>query len=167
MGRQFVVSAAILLSIFATHAALGQGQRKAARMHRDGINRHNHNFRSGPARALHLTPEERQIFRKNAERWLQLDPQQRNALRERDRVLRQRMKAEAETVLRDSGLRLDNGAREKFEQRYLQERRRIEHALRQEIEAKRQQELPQLKERLKSEFQSHQPSPSATRKQGK
>ena len=58
-----------------------------------------------------------------------------------------------DAALRDTGLRLEGEKRAQFEQRYLQERRRIEHSLRQEIESKRQQQLPALQERLKREFQ--------------
>ena len=82
----------------------------------ENFNHRGNDFRRGPQRMLHLSAEEQQTFRRNAERWLQMNPQQRNVLRERDRILRQRMKSEAE-LLRDSGLRLDNGAREQFEER--------------------------------------------------
>ena len=90
-----------------------------------------------------------------------MDPQQRQILRERERVRRQQMTSEAESAMRDLGLRLDPNSRSQFEARYLQERRRIERALRQEAEAKRQRELPQLKERLKNEFQRGQGSSGA------
>jgi hypothetical protein len=70
------------------------------------------------------------------------------------------VKIEVDTALRDSGLHLEGEKRDQFEQRYLQERRRIEHALQQETEAKRQEQLPALRERLKKEFQ--EPSPSGT-----
>ncbi len=81
-------------------------------------------------------------------------------MREREKAYRDRVKVEVDGALRDrdSGLRLDGEKRAQFEQRYLQERRRIEHTLRQETEAKRQEQLPALKERLKKEFQ--EPSPS-------
>jgi hypothetical protein len=67
-----------------------------------------------------------------------------------------------DNVLRESGLRLEGEKRALFEQRYMQERRHIEHALRQEIDAKRQQELPVLKERLKKEFQEPSAGPSTS-----
>ena len=102
------------------------------------------------------------MFRRNAERWLQMNPQQQNALRQREAVVREQRQREAEAFLRDSGLRLDNGAREQFEQRYLQERIRIERSLRQEAEAKRQQELMETRERLRNEFQAHQSTPSVS-----
>ena len=100
-----------------------------------------------------MPPEDRQIFRRNAERWMKMGPEERKVLRERERTYRERVKTEVDTALRDSGLRLEGEKRDQFEQRYLQERRRIEHALRQETEAKRQEQLPALRDRLKKEFQ--------------
>ena len=89
-----------------------------------------------------------------------MNPEQRNILREREKVRRQQMKNEAEAALRDSGIRVDPNARDQFESRYFQERKRIERDLRQELEAKRQQQLNELNERLKHEFQS--PVPNTT-----
>ena len=86
-------------------------------------------------------------------------PEEQKVMREREKVYRERVKQEIDAAIRDSGLCLEGEKREQFEQRYLQERRRIEHAIHQETEAKRQQELPQLQERLKKEFQ--EPSPAA------
>ena len=111
-----------------------------------------------------MPPEDRQIFRKNAERWIQMGPEEQKVMRERERIYRERVKREIDAAIRDSGLRLEGEKREQFEQRYLQERRRIEHAIHQETEAKRQQELPALQEKLKKEFQessSPATSPSA------
>jgi hypothetical protein len=156
----FIVGAAAL-SILTAPGAFAQGSRHS---HNNGAAHPGRSFQHAPERMLHLSPEDQQTFRRNAERWLQMDPQQRQVLRQREVVRQQRMKAEAEAALRDSGLSLENGARQQFEERYLQERRRIERNLGQEIEAKRQQELPQLKERLKSEFQTHQPSPGPSGK---
>ena len=90
---------------------------------------------------------------------MQMGPEERKVLREREKVYRERVRLEADTALRDSGLRLEGEKRDQFEQRYLQERRRIEHELRQETEAKRQEQLPALRERLKKEFQE---PPAAT-----
>jgi hypothetical protein len=89
---------------------------------------------------------------------MQMGPEEQKVLREREKVYRERVKIEVDGALRDSGLRLEGERRDQFEQRYLQERRRIEHALRQETEAKRQEQLPALRDRLKKEFQ--EPSPS-------
>ena len=121
----------------------------------------NNQLRGSPRdRLFQLSPEERQTFKRNAERWLQMNQEQRNILREREKVRRQQMKIEAEAALRDSGIRVDPNARDKFESRYLQERKRIERDLRQEVEAKRQQQLNELRERLKTEFQSPVPNAS-------
>ena len=126
------------------------------------MQRFNNNQLRGSAhdRLFQLSPEERQTFKRNAERWLQMNPEQRNILREREKVRRQQMKNEAEAALRDAGIRVDPNARDQFESRYLQERKRIERDLRQEVEAKRQQQLNERKERLKTEFQSPVPNAS-------
>jgi hypothetical protein len=114
-------------------------------------------------RWIAMPPEDRKIFQKNAERWMKMGPEERKVLREREQAYRARVKLEVDAALRDSGLRLEGEKREQFEQRYLQERRRIEYELRQETEAKRQQQLPALQERLKKEFQEppSNTSPSA------
>ncbi len=89
---------------------------------------------------------------------MQMGPGERNLMRAREKLHREELKRQAEAALHDAGLRLDQEKRELFEQRYLQERRKMERALRQEVEAKRKQELPVLNDRLKKEFQ--QPSPN-------
>ena len=83
---------------------------------------------------------------------MQMGPDERRIMRERERIYRAQVSQEVDTALRESGLRLEGEKRAQFEQRYLQERRRIEHSLRQEIESKRQEQLPVLQERLKKEF---------------
>ena len=109
-----------------------------------------------------MPPEDRQVFRKNAERWMQMGPQERQLMREREKVYRQQVQREVDAALRDTGLRLEGEKRAQFEQRYLQERRRIEQSLRQEVESKRQQQLPALQERLKKEFQEPSPVTGST-----
>ncbi|PYK30580.1 MAG: hypothetical protein DME57_06400, partial [Verrucomicrobia bacterium] len=104
-------------------------------------------------RYMAMPPEDRQTFRRNAERWMQMGPEERSLMRQREQVYRAQVQREVDPALRDTGLRLEGEKRAQFEQRYLQERRRIEHSLRQEIESKRQQQLPALQERLKREFQ--------------
>jgi hypothetical protein len=161
VGRQFfLISATIALSTLAFDRSFAQGPGQHS--HGGKLRHFNNNQLRGSARArlYQLSPEERQTFKRNAERWLQMNPEQRNILREREKVRRQQMKNEAEAALRDSGIRVDPNARDQFESRYFQERKRIEHNLRQEVEAKRQQQLNELNERLKHEFQS--PGTNAT-----
>jgi hypothetical protein len=113
-------------------------------------------------RWIAMPPEDRQTFRRNAERWMQMGPEERKIMRERELLYRERVKRDIDAALRESGLRLEGEKRDQFEQRYLQERRRIEHQLRQEVEAKRKEELPALQERLKREFQQTAPSAAST-----
>lgn len=159
MGRQFlIVTAAAVVVMSASGAVFGQGQPTPHfRQRAFGIGRGN-GPNQGRDRFYQLSPDERQAFRRNAERWLQMNPEQQKILREREQARHQRLKTEAEAAMRQMGLRLDPSAQGQFEARYLQERRQIERELRQEVEAKRQQQLPQLNERLKSEFQPRQNS---------
>jgi TRAP-type C4-dicarboxylate transport system substrate-binding protein len=107
-----------------------------------------------------LSPEERRIFRSNAERWMRMTPEEQKVMREREKEHRAKLKSEADTILRQSGLHLDQEKQARFEQRYIQERSKMERQLHQEIEAKRKQELPALNQRLEKEFQKS--SPAAT-----
>jgi hypothetical protein len=115
-------------------------------------------------RFLAMPPQDRQIFQRNAERWMQMGPDERKIMRVRERLYRAQVSKEVDAALRESGLHLENEKRALFEQRYLQERRRIEHSLRQEIESQRQQQLPALQERLKKEF--GQPAPQISSSAG-
>ncbi|PYJ73806.1 MAG: hypothetical protein DME75_00550, partial [Verrucomicrobia bacterium] len=78
-----------------------------------------------------------------------MSPQERQIMRQREAIRRERIKRETEAALRDSGLLLDQERRNLFESRYMQERRKMEQALRQQIEAERQQQLPTLIQELK------------------
>jgi len=143
-------------------AELAQAQPPGGNGRRLPPPRHVPNFNNSRDRWIAMPPEDRQIFQRNAERWMQMGPEERRIMREREKIYRQRVEREVDAALRDSGLRLEGEKRAQFEQRYLQERRRIEHTLRQETEAKRQQELPALQERLKKEFQESSPSAAST-----
>ena len=111
-----------------------------------------------------MSPEARHRFRSNAERWHQMDPEQRRALRYREQMRQMRLKREAEEALRQSGLQLEAERRAIYERRYIEERKRIEEALRKELREKRQRELAPVVERLKSEFgqSTRSASPAAT-----
>ena len=119
-------------------------------------------FNDPRQRFLAMPPQDRQIFQRNAERWMQMGPEERKIMRVRERIYRAEVSKEVDAALRESGLHLEGEKRAQFEQRYLQERRRIEHSLRQEIESKRQQQLPALQERLKKEFQETPASATST-----
>jgi hypothetical protein len=119
-------------------------------------------FANPRERWLAMPPQDRQIFQRNAERWMQMGPEERKIMREREKIYRAQVNKDVDTALRDSGLHLEGERRAQFEQRYLQERRRIEHSLRQEIESKRQQQLPVIQERLKKEFAEPSPATAPT-----
>jgi hypothetical protein len=140
------------LSISSAASALAQ---PGPHLRRHFFRRPNQQFKNQQPR-FQIAPEDQQVFRKNAERWLQMTPQERKLMRERAQMRREQIKMEADAVLRDSGLRLDEKNHDLFQQRYLQERRRIDRELRQEYELRRQQQL----ERLKKEFQPPENSPA-------
>ncbi len=93
---------------------------------------------------------------------MQMGPEERKIMRVREKIYRAEVSKEVDAALRESGLHLEGEKRAQFEQRYLQERRRIEHSLRQEIESQRQQQLPALQERLKKEFAEPSAAVSST-----
>lgn len=139
-----------------------QGASAAPRGMGQGRGRMEGDFRPMRERMSELSPEDRQRFEKNAQRWMQMSPEERSMLRERENVRRERLKREGEDALRGTGLTLDPAKREQFQVRYMQERRKLEQALHKEIEEKRQQQLNPIIERLKKEFESQQSSPAAT-----
>ncbi|HWH90804.1 MAG TPA: hypothetical protein VNV64_03310 [Candidatus Binatia bacterium] len=111
-----------------------------------------------------MPPAARQNFQRNAERWLRMNPAERNVMRQRENLRRQTIRRETDAALRDSGLHLNPQERAQFESRYIQERRRVEQTLRQQIETERQQQLPALIQELKKEFQIDQPTKSPATK---
>lgn len=92
-----------------------------------------------------------------------MSPEQRNVMREREKVRREQIKRETEAAVRDSGLHLSPQEQALFESRYIQERQKMERALRQQIDAEREQELSALMQQLKKEFPSKQPAQPATK----
>jgi hypothetical protein len=119
-------------------------------------------FNDPRQRFMAMPPQDRQIFQRNAERWMQMGPEERMIMREREKIYRAQVNRDIDAALRASGLHLEGERRAQFEQRYMQERRRIEHSLRQEVESRRQQQLPALQDRLKREFQETSPSTSSS-----
>ncbi len=108
------------------------------------------------ARLRDMSPEDRQRFQENIERWKQMPPEERREWRTREGWRQERLRREADEALRDSGLQLEAERRRQYEQRYINERRRIERALRQELAEKRKRELAPVVEQLKKEFQQPQ-----------
>jgi hypothetical protein len=151
------------LSIFASFCALAEAQPQRSNGRRAGPVQQQPPGKSVRERLFSLPPADQQVFRRNAERWMQMSPGERQIMRQRESLRRERIKRETEAALHDSGLLLDQQKRDLFESRYMQERRRMEQTLRHQVEAERQQQLPALIQQLKKEFQS-QPDGRATAK---
>ena len=115
-------------------------------------------------RWLAMPADARQNFQRNAQLWMQMTPEQRNVMRQRETVRRQVMTRDADTAVRDSGLQLNPQERARFESRYIQERRKVEQSLRQQIETERQKEIPELIQQLRKEFQLDEPGKSPVTK---
>jgi hypothetical protein len=115
-----------------------------------------------PDRWREMAPQDRMRFRANAERWQQMDGEQRRILRDREQMRMERIRRETDAALRQSGLQLEAERRQQYEQRYMQEQRRIEEALRRELREKRQRELAPVVEQLKREFSQQQQQGNAT-----
>ena len=109
-------------------------------------------------RWLAMPPDARQNFQRNAQLWMQMTPEQRNLMRQRENVRRQILTHDADAAVRDSGLQLNSQERARFESRYIQERRKVEQSLRQQIETERQKEIPALIQQLRKEFQIDEPN---------
>ena len=120
--------------------------------------------RSVKERWLAMPPEARQNFQRNAQLWMQMSPEQRNLMRQRETMRRQIITREADAAVRDSGLQLNPQERARFESRYIQERRKVEQTLRQQIETERQKEIPALIQQLRREFQIDEPGKSPVTK---
>jgi hypothetical protein len=111
-----------------------------------------------------MPPDARQNFRRNADLWMQMTPEQRNLMRQRENMRRQIITREADAAVRDSGLQLNPQERARFESRYIQERRKVEQSLRQQIQTERQKEIPALIQQLRKEFQIDEPGKSPVTK---
>ena len=115
-------------------------------------------------RWLAMPPDARQNFQRNAELWMQMTPEQRNLMRQRENMRRQILTHDADAAVRDSGLQLNSQERARFESRYIQERRKVEQSLRQQIETERQKEIPALIQQLRKEFQIDEPGKGSASK---
>lgn len=112
-----------------------------------------------------LSPDQRDKFMENLQRWQELTPTERMLLRYREEERRQRMLQEIDKTIRQSGLRLDEDTREMYILRYTQERRKIEEKLQREMDEKRRPLLQEMNTRLKEEFKAMsglKPAPAAS-----
>ncbi|MEI6713593.1 MAG: hypothetical protein WCO60_07565 [Verrucomicrobiota bacterium] len=94
-----------------------------------------------------LSHDQKQRVQENIKTWKQLGPDQQEALRQRENVLRKQVAEEIEPLVKD----LTPEQREAFTHRYMEERRKLQLALRQEMEARRKAAVSELQKRLKQE----------------
>jgi len=104
-----------------------------------------------PPRDSKIDREQRE---KNMERWKNLPPERREAMRRAARERVERMQAELNGLIEQAGGdQLDPARRKQIEERYLEARRELEQRLRQQMEETREQELPKILESIKAEFE--------------
>jgi hypothetical protein len=107
-----------------------------------------------------LSTEQQERILQNLHRWQDLSQDEREVLRQRERVQRQKQEASINEAYQKSGLQLNDEQRAQFHKRYLQERRRLEEQLVHDTQEKRQAGNAAIIEMLKKEF-SNPKSPAA------
>ena len=104
-----------------------------------------------------LSAEQQERILQNLHRWQDLSQDEREVLRQRERVQRQKQEASINEAYQKSGLQLNEEQRAQFRKRYLQERRRLEEQLVHEVQEKRQVGNAAIIESLKKEFSNPKP----------
>ena len=99
-----------------------------------------------------LSSEQQERILQNLHRWQDLSQDEKEVLRQRERVQRQKLDASLNEAYQKSGLQLNDEQRAQFHKRYLQERRRLEEQLAHDIQEKRQAGNAAIIEMLKKEF---------------
>jgi phosphatidate phosphatase PAH1 len=112
-----------------------------------------------------LSTEQQERILQNFHRWQDLSQDEKEVLRQRERVQRQKQEASINEAYQKSGLQLNDEQRAQFHKRYLQERRRLEEQLVHDTQEKRQAGNAAIIEMLKKEFSSPKP-PASTAAHG-
>jgi hypothetical protein len=99
-----------------------------------------------------LSPDQQQRFLQNYRRWEDLTPEEREILRQRQRMREKKRDEDTAEAYQKSGLKLNEDQRERFRRRYQQERRKMEEQLLKEIQERRQAGNAAIVEQLKKEF---------------
>src|SRR5246127_820195 len=108
-----------------------------------------------------LSAEQQERILQNFHRWQDLSQDEKEVLRQRERVQRQKLEASINEAYQKSGLQLNDEQRALFRKRYLQERRRLEEQLVHDMQEKRQVGNAAIIEMLKKEF-SNPKQPAAS-----
>jgi len=108
-----------------------------------------------------LSPEQQERILQNFRRWQDLSADEREVLRQRERVQRQKQESSINEAYVKSGLQLNEEQRAVFRKRYLQERRHLEEQLAHDIQEKRQIGIAAIVDSLKKEFPPKASLPTA------
>jgi hypothetical protein len=109
-----------------------------------------------------LSAEQQERILQNFHRWQDLSQDEKEVLRQRERVQRQKQEASINEAYQKSGLQLNDEQRAQFRKSYLQERRRLEEQLVHDIQEKRQAGNAAIIEMLKKEFSNPKSPANAT-----
>ena len=107
-----------------------------------------------------LSPEQQEKVLKNLHRWQALSPEERDYLRQQERVRAQKQEESVAEAYQKSGLHLTEAQRVQFRKRYVEERRKLEEELAKESQERRLAGNNAIIDDLKKEFST--PKPSAT-----
>jgi hypothetical protein len=99
-----------------------------------------------------LSSDQQQRFLQNYHRWEDLTPEEREILRQRQRMREKKRDEDTAEAYQKSGLKLNEDQRERFRRRYQQERRKMEEQLLKETQERRQAGNAAIVEQLKKEF---------------
>jgi hypothetical protein len=107
-----------------------------------------------------LSPEQQEKVLKNLHRWQSLSPEERDYLRQQERVRIQKQEESVTEAYQKSGLHLTEAQRIQFRKRYVEERRKLEEELAKESQERRVAGNTTIIEQLKKEFATPKPSPT-------
>ena len=107
-----------------------------------------------------LSPEQQERVLQNLHRWQALSPEERDYLRQQERVRSQKREESVVEAYQKSGLHLTEAQRLQFRKRYLEERRKLEEELAKELQERRLAGNATIIEDLKKEFSAPKPSPT-------
>jgi hypothetical protein len=107
-----------------------------------------------------LPPEQQEKVLKNLHRWQSLSPEERDYLRQQERVRIQKQEESVTEAYQKSGLHLTEAQRIQFRKRYVEERRKLEEELAKESQERRTAGNTTIIEQLKKEFSTPKPSPT-------
>ena len=94
-----------------------------------------------------LTTDQKNQLMENIKAWQQISPDLKQSLRNRDSLLRKKFKDEVDAALGDTPISAEQ--RTAFEERYRDERKKIDLGLRAELESRRKVALDEVVQRLK------------------